>query len=106
MKNEHFSDEAFSSKELTDGIGRFVSVELTRRARRLAEQIEDFKEAPSMKKEQIKLGHRYAAKISGKIVIVRIDYVSPHGGWMATNQMTNRKVRIKTAARLRYTVGA
>ncbi len=60
-----------------------------------------------MKQEQIEIGNVYAAKITDKVVPVRIDAVclslstGKPGGWDATNLKTNRKVRIKSAAKLR-----
>ena len=54
-----------------------------------------------MKKNEVKVGGKYTAKVNGKVVTVRIDAENPHGGWDATNLETNRKVRIKTAQRLR-----
>ncbi len=54
-----------------------------------------------MKKDQIKIGQLYAAKITDKIVPVRIDAEHASGGWHATNTQTNRKVRIKSAQKLR-----
>ena len=54
-----------------------------------------------MKKDQIKLGATYSAKVSDKLATVRIDGDNPHGGWDATNLATGKKVRIKSAQRLR-----
>ena len=54
-----------------------------------------------MKKNEVEIGGVYTAKVNGKVVKVRIDAENPHGGWDATNLETNRKVRIKTAQRLR-----
>lgn len=54
-----------------------------------------------MKKKEIQIGHCYVAKVSSKLVKVRIDGESEYGGWNATNTVTFRPVRIKTAARLR-----
>ena len=54
-----------------------------------------------MKKADVKLGGVYAAKVSGKVVPVRINAENPRGGWDATNTATNKKVRIKSARRLR-----
>lgn len=54
-----------------------------------------------MKKDQIKLGGIYLAKVTDKVVSVRLDAENPHGGWDATNLATNKKVRIKSAQRLR-----
>ena len=59
-----------------------------------------------MKKNEVKVGNVYTAKVSDKLVEVRIDAVNRHGGWDATNLSTNKKVRIKTAQRLRDAVPA
>ena len=37
-----------------------------------------------MKKKDVKVGQTYLAKVSGKVVRVRIDRESRHGGWNAT----------------------
>jgi hypothetical protein len=54
-----------------------------------------------MKKDQIRIGGTYLAKVTDKVVPVRLDAENPHGGWDATNLATNKKVRIKSAQRLR-----
>ena len=54
-----------------------------------------------MKKNEVKVGESYRAKVSGSVVDVRITGENPHGGWDAVNVLTNRKVRIKSAQRLR-----
>jgi hypothetical protein len=54
-----------------------------------------------VKKQQVQIGQLYAAKITDKVVPVRIDAVHEDGGWVGTNTQTNRKVRIKTAQKLR-----
>jgi len=54
-----------------------------------------------MKKDQIRIGGTYLAKVTDKVVPVRLDAANPHGGWDATNLATNKKVRIKSAQRLR-----
>ena len=54
-----------------------------------------------MKKHEVKVGGTYLAKVSDKVVQVRIDAENPHGGWDATNLATKKKVRIKSAQRLR-----
>ena len=54
-----------------------------------------------MKKSDVKVGGVYAAKVSDKIAPVRIDAKNPHGGWDATNMKTKKRVRIKSAQRLR-----
>ena len=58
-----------------------------------------------MKKDTVKLGVAYAAKVSGKVVPVRLDKLNPHGGWDGVNTVTNRKVRIKSPQRLRAVAG-
>jgi hypothetical protein len=54
-----------------------------------------------MKKDNVKLGSVYAAKVSGEVVPVRLDKVNAHGGWDGTNMRTKKQVRIKSAQRLR-----
>jgi hypothetical protein len=54
-----------------------------------------------MKKDEVKIGGTYLAKVSDKVVPVRIDAENTHGGWDATNLLTGKKVRIKSAQRLR-----
>ena len=54
-----------------------------------------------MKKSEVKVGSVYAAKVSDKLVEVRIDGENRHGGWSATNLATGKKVHIKSAQRLR-----
>ncbi len=58
-----------------------------------------------MKKNEVRIGNTYTAKVSGKIARVCIDAESRHGGWDATNVETKKKVRIKSAQRLRSEVG-
>ena len=53
-----------------------------------------------MKKNEIKIGQAYMAKVTNSEAPVRIDAENPHGGWAAKNLVTGRKVRIKTAQRL------
>jgi len=55
-----------------------------------------------MKKQDVKIGKHYAAKVSGRMATVRIDAENAHGGWDATNITTRKKVRIKSAQRLRH----
>jgi hypothetical protein len=57
-----------------------------------------------MKKHEVKVGSDYLAKVSDKVVVVHIDGENPHGGWDATNVQTKKKVRIKSAQRLRREV--
>ncbi|MBK9126296.1 MAG: hypothetical protein IPM13_00640 [Phycisphaerales bacterium] len=53
-----------------------------------------------MKKDQIKIGQCYQAKVSNRVVSVRIDSTNTHGGWNATNTATGKRIRIKSAQRL------
>jgi hypothetical protein len=50
---------------------------------------------------EVTMGHYYAAKVSGNMTIVKIEAGSSHGGWEGRNIFTNRRVRIKSAAKLR-----
>ena len=54
-----------------------------------------------MKKSEVKIGEVYRVKVSGTIADVRITGESPYGGWDGVNVATKRKVRIKSAQRLR-----
>ena len=58
-----------------------------------------------MKKNEVKVGGEFIAKVSGKLAHVRIDRENPHGGWDATNLATKKAVRIKSAQRLRAEAG-
>jgi hypothetical protein len=58
-----------------------------------------------MQKSEVKIGGIYTAKVTNKLVQVRIEAESRYGGWDATNLGTNKKVRIKSAQRLRAAVG-
>ena len=53
-----------------------------------------------MKKNEVKIGGVYHAKVTNKKVEVRIDEAKPAGGWSATNLATGKKVTIKSAQRL------
>jgi hypothetical protein len=57
-----------------------------------------------MKKNEIKIGNLYTAKVSDRVVTVRIDSTNSHGGWNATNTATGKRIRIKSAQRLREAV--
>ena len=54
-----------------------------------------------MKKNEVKTGKYYTAKVSNRMATIRIDAENPNGGWDATNITTSKKVRIKSAHRLR-----
>ena len=58
-----------------------------------------------MKKNEVKVGQTYQAKVSDRIVTVRIDSTNSHGGWNATNTATGKRIRIKSPQRLRRAVG-
>ena len=58
-----------------------------------------------MKKDQIEVGGSYSAKVSDRIVKVRIDSTNTHGGWNATNIATGKRIHVKSAQRLRRAVG-
>ena len=57
-----------------------------------------------MKKNEITIGGRYVAKVSGKLTTVCVVQANPMGGWDAINKETGRGVRVRTAARLRRRV--
>lgn len=59
-----------------------------------------------MKKDDIKIGATYTAKVSDRVVPIRIDRENARGGWDATNLVTNKQIRIKSAQRLRGETGA
>ncbi len=59
-----------------------------------------------MKKSEVKVGGVYAAKVSDKLVEVRIDGENRHGGWDGTNLATGKKIHIKSPQRLRGAAGA
>jgi len=54
-----------------------------------------------MKKNEVKVGGLYTSKVSDKLVTVRIDSTHSQGGWNATNTRTGKRIRIKSAQRLR-----
>lgn len=54
-----------------------------------------------MLKRNVQIGHCYTAKISGQLTTVRIVAESSFGGWVATNIRTGRRIRIKSAQKLR-----
>ena len=58
-----------------------------------------------MKKNEVQIGGVYTAKVTNRLVQVQIDDESRYGGWNATNMATNKKIRIKSPAKLREAVG-
>ena len=55
-----------------------------------------------MKSKDVKVGRYYTAKVSDRLTTVRIEAANPRGGWDALNLRTKKKVRIKSAQRLRH----
>jgi len=45
-----------------------------------------------MKKDEVQIGKVYTAKVTDKVVPVRIEGENPHGGWDAVNLATGKKV--------------
>ena len=56
---------------------------------------------PAMKKDEVQIGRVYLAKVTNKVVSVRIDKENHLGGWNATNLETGKGIRIKSAQKLR-----
>jgi hypothetical protein len=54
-----------------------------------------------MKKSEVEIGKLYTAKVTNKLVQVRIEAESRYGGWDAINLATGKKIRIQSAQRLR-----
>jgi hypothetical protein len=54
-----------------------------------------------MKKNEVKVGQTYLAKVSDRIVQVRIDSTHSRQGWNCTNTATGKRIHIKSAQRLR-----
>ncbi len=65
-----------------------------------------------MKKAEIKVGGHYIAKVSGRIVTVRVDAIRECGGYDhnrpvydVTNLTTGRKTTFRSAAKFRSEIG-
>lgn len=64
-----------------------------------------------MKKNEVKVGGRYVAKVSGKLTIVRVDSIRIREGWNTlsrdvtvydvTNEATGRTMTFSSAAKFR-----
>lgn len=54
-----------------------------------------------MRRQEVEVGKVYRAKVSGVVVPVRLVRAHHQGGWVGLNMVTNREVRVRTAARLR-----
>lgn len=59
-----------------------------------------------MMKNEVSIGDVFKVKVTGKIVPVKIICENPHGGWSGKNLVTNKKVRIKSSAKLRSRVSS
>src|SRR5689334_3375219 len=63
-----------------------------------------------MKKDDVRIGSTYSAKVSGSVVPVRITQEKwkgdKHTGWVGTNTQTGRSVYVKSAQRLRGLVSS
>jgi len=59
-----------------------------------------------MLKKEVRVGAHYAIRHHGdrNLSVVRIDSESRFGGYNATKLKTNRSIRIKSAAKLRFEV--
>lgn len=58
-----------------------------------------------MLKKEVRIGAHYSIKDhDGNMRVVRIDSESIYGGYNATKLKTQRTIRIKSAAKLRYEV--
>lgn len=57
-----------------------------------------------MKVSEVQIGKTYTARITDRVVPVRLEAEHPSGGWRATNLATNKQVRIKSATKLREEV--
>lgn len=53
-----------------------------------------------MRKQEVEIGGKYWAKVSGKRVRIRITGESRYGGWTAVNLATGRSIRITSGGRL------
>ena len=63
-------------------------------------------EEQAMKKSEVEVGKHYSAKISVRLTTVKIVAESEYGGWVAVNTATGRRVRIRSAGKLRREVKA
>jgi thymidylate synthase len=54
-----------------------------------------------MLKSEVKIGERYVARLGQFFAVVRIEFEHHRSGWKCINLVTNRRVHIKSAAKLR-----
>lgn len=57
-----------------------------------------------MKKNEVEIGCVYVVKVSNELCHVKVIGEHPHGGFIGLNLASGRKIRIKTAGRLREKV--
>lgn len=57
-----------------------------------------------MRQKDVRIGGRYVAKISNRLTTVEILGDAIGSGWIAKNINTGRRIRIKSAAKLREEV--
>lgn len=57
-----------------------------------------------MKKANVVIGSTYAAKVSGRVVPVRVYGTHYRKGWLAINTVTGREIHIISAQRLRHQI--
>ena len=57
----------------------------------------------TVKKIDVRVGEHYTIKVGGMLTIVRIDAEATFasGGWFGINLRTGKRIRIRTARRLR-----
>jgi hypothetical protein len=54
-----------------------------------------------MRNSDVRVGAVYEARVSGRLVPVRVVAAHPAGGWEAINLATGRRLHLKSARRLR-----
>lgn len=59
-----------------------------------------------MKGKEVSIGKHYAIRHFGEknLSVIRLDSHNPYGGYNATKLKTNRTIRIRSAAKLRFEV--
>ena len=82
-----------------------IVIDVLAERQRAREQSLSTEGSSAMKKDDVKVGQAYVVKVSGKLADVRLDEEHPQGGWVGTNLKTGKRVRIKSARRLRGEAG-
>jgi hypothetical protein len=57
-----------------------------------------------MLKKEVRIGGVYRAQVSNRMVDLLIVSECPLGGWYADNLLTHKRIRVKSAQRLRFEV--